>query len=128
MLLRDLLPKTPSPELHMYLRDMWRLCDHTKPKQFFASVPSGPTMRVFRFRVMRCATLPPSSINESQPDLFTKSPDLRSVRPVPPTVPVVSLIGWLLRLSLSLSSSQRPPLLSQVRFWNMFPSRSCLRA
>ncbi|CAN0925695.1 Replication protein A 70 kDa DNA-binding subunit E [Linum grandiflorum] len=36
MLLRELLPETPPPEMELYLRHIWRLCNPSKPDQFFA--------------------------------------------------------------------------------------------
>ncbi|CAN0903857.1 hypothetical protein LINGRAHAP2_LOCUS22762 [Linum grandiflorum] len=76
---------------------------------------------------MRSATLPPSSRNESRWDPFTRSPDLRSVRPVPPTVPAVFRNGWLSQLSLRSSSNRNPPLLSLMKPWTMFAWQSFVR-
>ncbi|CAN0885041.1 hypothetical protein LINGRAHAP2_LOCUS15010 [Linum grandiflorum] len=83
-------------------------------------------MRGFGFTEMRCATLMPSSKNESRPDPFTKSPDLRSIPCA--TYRTCRLRHWLAFTALTKFELQ-PELgvLSPMKFWNMFAWGSCVR-
>ncbi|CAN0881132.1 hypothetical protein LINGRAHAP2_LOCUS14056 [Linum grandiflorum] len=120
MLLRDLSPKTFSPELHLYLRHMWSLCDPVRPEQFFAlstiwtdqEGSSDPGRCVRNFAVVIEKRIMVGFVYKINNFCF--------VGPVSLVVLAVFPIGWLSQLLLSSSSSYRPMLLSRMRFSNMF--------